>query len=136
LEQAHLQLLKGYPQKAEQLYETAAKWSKEIPDPAVSNDVAWKGATDNMAVAVVSAAEGTVEMDPENGEYRDTRALVRALQGDTKGAIEDYEAYLEWARYQQYESQANIQKRREWVAKLKSGSNPFNEKLLHSLRDE
>ena len=136
LDQAHLQVLKGNTQKATEFYENADKWSDEIGDPAVSNDVAWKGATDDMAQQVASAADAAVKMDPGNGWYRDTRALVRALRGDTKGAIEDYEAYLEWARYQKYEYQSTIDQRRAWLSALKSGSNPFNEKVLRSLRDE
>jgi WD40 repeat protein len=136
LDQAHLQLLKGNIQKAREFYENADKWSDEIGDPAVSNDVAWKGATDDMAQQVASAAEAAVKMDPGNGWYRDTRALVRALTGDTEGAIEDYEAYLEWARYQKYEYQSTVERRRAWLSALKSGSNPFNEKLLRLLRDE
>lgn len=136
LDQAHLQLLKGNTRKAKELYEKADKWSDEIGDPAVSNDVAWKGATDNMARLVASAADAAVRMDPDNGWYRDTRALVRALQGDAKGAIEDYRAYLQWARYQKYEYQSTVEQRKGWLAALQSGSNPFNEKLLRSLRDE
>jgi WD40 repeat protein len=136
LEQAHLQLLKHDTQKARQLYDTAAKWSQDIADPAVSNDVAWKGATDNMAAAVFPAAEAALQMDPGNGQYRDTRALIRALRGDTSGAIEDYDAYLQWSRFQQDEPQADIKKRQEWITALRSGSNPFNDALLRSLRDE
>jgi WD40 repeat protein len=136
LEQAHLELLRHNSKNARHLYEIALNWSEELGDPSASNDVAWKGATDNMAVSVATAGETAVRTQPGNGEYRDTRALIRALTGNFKGAIADYDFYLQWASQMEDPPAAKIKKRQTWEKALKSGSNPFNEALLSSLRDE
>jgi WD40 repeat protein len=136
LEQAHLQFLRGDLQKARQLFARSALWSREIGDPVMSNKVAWEGATDEMAAAVASAADDAVKMEPANGNYLDTRALVRALQGDGKGALADYDGYLAWAQTRTDEPRDHIEARKEWMAALKAGRNPFTSALLLSLHDD
>jgi WD40 repeat protein len=75
-----------------------------------------------------------VELEPENGECHDARGLARALTGDYRGAIEDFEFYIEWARDKRPERLLSW--RQEWIGELKAGRNPFDAATLEALRNE
>jgi hypothetical protein len=60
------------------------------------------------------------------------RGLARALTGDGRGAISDFEFFVANARdYRQFVSQ-----RKAWIAALKRGENPFDRETLLALRDQ
>ena len=77
------------------------------------------------------------------GDYRDSRGISRALVGDTTGAIEDFEAYIDWVQKQpQYgdtkviqQWQRSIAQRQQWIAALQAGRNPFDADTLKALRE-
>ncbi|MGZ8201249.1 MAG: tetratricopeptide repeat protein, partial [Methylosarcina sp.] len=69
------------------------------------------------------------------GMYRDTRGVARTLTGNTKGAIEDFEAYLE----QSYDDPGIEQlkpKRRQWVEALRKDKNPITQAEIKELLKE
>lgn len=43
---------------------------------------------------VMFACEKAVKLAPDNGIFRESRGLARALTGDYKGATPDFEAYI------------------------------------------
>ncbi|HEY5472612.1 MAG TPA: tetratricopeptide repeat protein, partial [Candidatus Limnocylindrales bacterium] len=61
------------------------------------------------------------------------RGLARALTGDTSGALQDFQTFVDWSKDNgQYDT---LGKQREgWIATLKQGKNPFDQKTLDSLR--
>jgi WD40 repeat protein len=59
---------------------------------------------------------------------RDSRGLARALTSDTKGAIEDFQYYVEHTDDSDKKSQ-----RQRWIAALRQGSNPFTPEVLKTL---
>lgn len=78
-----------------------------------------------MAAVVLAACEQAVVLAPESGNYRDSRGLARALTGDLRGAIADFEfAVQQWQKGQGKE--ALIQQREQWLAALKT-ENPIHE---------
>ena len=84
----------------------------------------WERAAD-----VLFACERIVELEPQNGAYRDSRGLVRALLGDTEGAVEDFELYVNWVGDERLRAQ-----RQGWIDALGAGRNPFTKELLERLR--
>ena len=77
----------------------------------------------------MDACEQGVALEPEDGEYRRSRGLARALTGDTGGAIEDFEAYVKWP-----ESDWGRKQVQGWIDALRAGEDPFTEEVLKELR--
>ncbi|MBE9039734.1 trypsin-like peptidase domain-containing protein [Oscillatoriales cyanobacterium LEGE 11467] len=90
----------------------------------------WNGSLYGFAAEVMNACENAVAPDPKHGGRRDSRGLARALTGNTEGAIEDFQAFLNWKR-----GTAKF-KRQQWIDALRRGENPFTEEVLKELRDE
>ncbi|NEO95540.1 MAG: hypothetical protein F6K56_37360, partial [Moorea sp. SIO3G5] len=93
------------------------------------NALCWFGSLYNKAEKVMFACEKAVELEPEDGTIIDSRGLARALTGNTKGAIEDFEVFIAWTDDQEEKAQ-----RQGWVDDLKNGKNPFTTEVLESLR--
>ena len=108
----------------------------ELMIPAGSwNNLCWFGSLWGLAEDVIFACETAVKMDPEQGAYRDSRGLARALTGDLAGAIEDFNAYVLW----QKENENNLEVidlRKGWMDDLEAGEQPFDAVLLEQLRNE
>jgi hypothetical protein len=90
---------------------------------------------------VKPACEQAVEVAPEGakGIFRDARGLARALTGDTARAIADFTAFLDYLKGQPNRvgyDQAFLNRRENWIAALKGGRNPFDERLRKALRLE
>jgi len=99
------------------------------------NTLCWFGSLWGYAADVMDACEQAVELAPDDGDYRDSRGLARALTGDYAGAIEDFEFYVEWLKENdRYEP--NGPKREAWIAELEAGRNPFDAATLEELRNE
>ena len=114
----------------------AYKQAQKI-DTQVEIDVnAWgrlcvQGSLYEFAQEVMFACEKAVKLAPDSGYIRDSRGLARALTGDYKGAIADFEAYIAQTDNNEYKTQ-----RQRWVKVLRSGKNPFTEEELKKLRSQ
>ena len=97
------------------------------------NAIAWAGATRGQAREVSFAVERAIKLEPGNINYLDTRGLIRALTGDTAGAIEDFKAFVAGARNY---PQNMVKQRHLWLAALVLGKNPFTDEVLAALRQE
>jgi hypothetical protein len=84
---------------------------------------------------MIDACGKAVSMEPENGGFRDSRGLARALTGDFKGAVDDFKYYVKWAR-ENNRPENFIKKREDWIQKLEKGQNPFDQAELTALRNE
>ncbi|NEO05953.1 WD40 repeat domain-containing protein [Moorena sp. SIO3I8] len=93
------------------------------------NALCWDGSLYNQADKVMFACEKAVELAPDEGYIQDSRGLARALTGNIKGAIEDFEVFITWTDNQKMKAQ-----RQGWVDALKKGENPFTTEVLESLR--
>ncbi|MCP4695632.1 MAG: CHAT domain-containing protein [Gammaproteobacteria bacterium] len=83
------------------------------------------------AAPVLPACEKAAELAPDNHEIRDSRGLVRALTGDTQGAITDFQFFVE--KTDGEEDKAQLQ---EWIKALQKGKNPFTPELLEQLKGQ
>jgi WD40 repeat protein/tetratricopeptide (TPR) repeat protein len=105
--------------------------------PDAWNGLCWFGCLSgdpDLIARVRSASDVAVTLMPEQGNYRDTRALARALSGDRDGAIADFEAYCFWTN-----SYPRFLERVEWIEELKKGtpvSEIFTPEVLDRLRLE
>jgi tetratricopeptide (TPR) repeat protein len=99
------------------------------------NKLCWHGSLAGFAAEVLHACEQAVSLAPDNGDYRDSRGLARALTGDNEGAIEDFTFAIEKMR-SGANDQAYVEKRTAWIAALKAGQNPFDEATLEQLQEE
>ena len=72
-----------------------------------------------------------VALAPKNGNIRDSRGIARALTGNTKGAIEDFQAFIAWTHYEELKSQ-----RQSWIDALRGGKNPFTPEEMEKLLNE
>lgn len=115
--------------------EEAVRLVVQSGSPEDNNAMCWKGSIGGRAHVVLPACERAVELAPDNGSYRDSRGLARALTGDRHSAVEDFRFFVEWARqhglYERYGP-----KREAWIAALEAGRDPFDAATLEALRDE
>ncbi|MGH8475475.1 MAG: hypothetical protein ACRER2_06840 [Methylococcales bacterium] len=91
----------------------------------------WNGALMNFAQQVLPACEKVVAdiKTQDLWMYRDSRGLARALTGNTQGAIEDFEYFIE-----KTDNEADKKLRQAWITALRAGQNPFTNEVLESLR--
>ncbi|NES76079.1 MULTISPECIES: hypothetical protein [unclassified Okeania] len=90
----------------------------------------WFGSLYEKAANVMFACEKAVTLSPKNGSIVNSRGLARALTGDIKGAIADFQVSVEWTSNEKKKAQ-----RQKWIEALQAGKNPFTDEVLESLRD-
>jgi hypothetical protein len=95
------------------------------------NNVCWYASLYGHAERAMAACEATVAPDTTNLARRDSRAVARALIGDTEGAIADFTYIVDRAA-----EGAFLDMRAGWLDVLKAGGNPFTEEELRRLRGE
>ncbi|NEO72228.1 tetratricopeptide repeat protein [Moorena sp. SIO3H5] len=93
------------------------------------NKLCLRGSLYNQADKVMFACEKAIELAPDDGGIIDSRGLARALTGNRKGAIEDFEQFIKWTDDEEDKAQ-----RQGWVDALNNGENPFTTEVLESLR--
>jgi TonB family protein len=92
------------------------------------NLICWYGSLDGHAERVLPACEEAVAEDSTNASWRDSRGLARALTGDTKGAIADFQYYVDNS------FSIDTEQRATWIEQLSAGGNPFTAEVLESLK--
>ena len=128
---------KGSIDDAYSLYEQVCAIDPHLNVPAnFWNYLCWFSSLRGAAGAKQFAFAGdlAVALDPGNVGRRDTRGLARALTGDRKGEIQDFEAYL-WACANYKERK----ERQEWIRLLRSDTPVdqfFTPAVLKRLRQE
>jgi hypothetical protein len=86
---------------------------------------------------VLEACGSAVALARETGTYHDSRGIARALIGDSTGAVEDFTAYVDWAKQQNAEEFSDAITRREaWIAGIKAGHKPLDDATLKGLREQ
>ncbi|NET59714.1 MAG: hypothetical protein F6K47_27260 [Symploca sp. SIO2E6] len=93
------------------------------------NSLCWNGSLHGHVADVMFACEKAVELEPDNGNVRDSRGLARALTGNREGAIEDFQAFIDWSD----SSKEEKSQRQDWIDNLRAGKNPFTPEVLEEL---
>jgi WD40 repeat protein len=99
------------------------------------NLLCWDGSLEGYAVEVKYSCERAVALEPDNGNFKDSRGLNRALQGNFEGAIEDFNNAVNWFRENDVDEEI-IKKREYWISALQVGQNPFDAETLEALKSE
>lgn len=99
------------------------------------NHLCWDGSLSGLATEVLFACEAAVQLAPEDGSIRDSRALARALTGDIKGAIDDLSIAINWAKSIGY-SNDFIESRQLILDALEAGNIQLDAQLLDLWRTE
>lgn len=109
-------------------------------DPALQapaaawNALCWNGSLRGHAAEVLDACEHAVASAPENGRFRTSRGVAKAMVQRGGEAIADFEAFLAWEEAEQghrmgWERRQWLQAQRarheKWIADLRAGRNPF-----------
>jgi tetratricopeptide (TPR) repeat protein len=89
------------------------------------------GSLHGKAAEVMKACENAVTLAPKNGDFRDSRGVARALTGNTAGAIEDFQAFIEST-----DSDERKRQRQGWIDAFKAGKNPFTKEEIERLLQE
>jgi hypothetical protein len=118
--------------KRRSAYEQIVRLALATDDASVNNSACWQGSLDGVARIVLPAGKRAVRLAPENPSYRDTRGLALALTGDFRGAIDDFQFYVE-AFKKDERRKDSVRQRQEWITVLREGRSPFDEKTLKAL---
>jgi tetratricopeptide (TPR) repeat protein len=122
----------GDIEQAVAAYTEAQTLDPTIDIPAtVGNNLCWWGSLWGHAADVMDACETAVALEPKNGIFRDSRGLARALTGNIAGAIEDFQAFVDWTDNEQKRLQ-----RQRWLNVLRAGENPFTQEEIERLLNE
>ncbi|WP_017716207.1 AAA-like domain-containing protein [Kamptonema formosum] len=92
------------------------------------NSLCRYGSLHRHATDVMFACEKAVALAPENGSYRDSRGVARAIAGNKKGAIEDFQAFIKWT-----DSADDKSQRQRWIDALRANKNPFTDEEISRL---
>jgi len=89
-----------------------------------------RGAVLGEARRALPFCENAVELLPRDGYAHDSRGLARAVLGDLRGAREDFSAALAGL------TDADRQKRQDWLRSLDAGHNPITPEVLREIARE
>lgn len=124
----------GSVKDALDLYEKAQKIRPQLEISAHSwNKLCWYGTLNGFAIDVLFAGDKAVELDPNNCNFRDSRAIARSVIGNLTGALEDLQFVLKndpWKISDNFE-----RTRRKYLEIIRNGVNPFTEDELNILKD-
>jgi WD40 repeat protein len=131
----------GEINQAIQNYQNAQVWNSTLRISALHwNSICWYGSLYGYAEQVIDYCEQAVSLDPQNGSWRDSRGVARAITGDLEGAIYDFEYYIDSIENQTNEGLIDYEKfkqqREGWIESLVEGNNPFSPEELQRLRLE
>ena len=109
-------------------YTEAQKLDANVDIADSWNTLCWDGSLQGYAKQAMFACEKAVALAPDDGNYRDSRGLARALTGNTQGAIADFQAYIA-----QTDDKEEKSRRQRWIDTLRAGKNPFTPEEIKKL---
>jgi hypothetical protein len=97
------------------------------------NKLCWQGALGGHPAQVLDACEKAVTAltAEKRWMYQDSRGLARALTGNSQGAIEDFEDFIQKTGNEKLKKQ-----RQAWVQSLRANLNPFTKEELATLQNQ
>lgn len=124
---------RGRIKEALEAYTEAREFDPQIKiAPKAWNTLCWYGSLWGQPQLVLRHCEQAVKLGDQNVRLRDSRGLARALTGDYKGAIDDFQSYIN----NDSSLEEQKEKRRAWIETLEAGKNPFTPEVLEILRSE
>jgi WD40 repeat protein len=102
----------------------------QIPDDSW-NKLCKNGSLKGSAADVMFVCEKLVSLNPYNLDFRDSRGIARALTGNKKGAVEDFQFVVKETTDEKMKSE-----RPGWIKDLNAGKNPFTPEVIKKLLNE
>ncbi len=100
------------------------------------NNLCWFLAITNQAERAIPYCEEAVTLFPSIA-ILDSRAVAYAMVGQTDEAISDFEQVFALAEDDPYGFYTElVEERKQWIAALQNGENPFTPEVLEKLRQE
>jgi WD40 repeat protein len=134
----------GRQDEARTAFTSAVEWAAQTNHSRMNARLCLYGSLDGFAEIVLPACDRAVELEPDTGFRKEFRGLARVLTGNYEGAIEDYQALIDWTLV--YDAAfaplipdllIDYRTRHEaWLAELEAGRNPIDEVVLAKLREE
>jgi WD40 repeat protein len=130
-ESAVTMALRGAIESAQTAISRAQELDPEVPITSTDwNAICWEGAIRNKPSEVMTACDRAVELDPDDGGIRDSRGLARALTGDYGGAIDDFQAFIDWGSKNNRRSPRSLLQRKRWIEELGQKRNPITSREM------
>jgi WD40 repeat protein/tetratricopeptide (TPR) repeat protein len=107
-------------------------------DAVSLNNLCWDGSVNGHAAEVLFACEQAVKSDPKWWGYKDSRGLARALIGDSRGALQDFEVTLAQPKVpNELPTDEERVERSHWVTILRKGKKlSLTNEQIEKLRQE
>ncbi|MEI2423182.1 caspase family protein [Arthrospira platensis SPKY2] len=122
-EWADQQLKEGKYQGAIDSYKEAQKIDQNLVISARNwNRICWFGSLRGHAEVAIEACENAVKLNPDSAMYRGNLAISKAINGDTDGAVQDFDKFLNMTEDEELKSQVLY-----YIYDLENGNNPFTE---------
>jgi tetratricopeptide (TPR) repeat protein len=99
---------------------------------SAANTLCWRTALWGFGKEALGVCDRAVELSPDNSAIRDSRALARAVAGDTSGAIDDLRKVLKDSK-REWPEEFRAQ-RSGWLEALERGDNPLGPTGLAEFR--
>ncbi|MGK7874631.1 MAG: ribosome assembly protein 4, partial [Xenococcaceae cyanobacterium] len=131
IEQGKKLVTEGDVKEALTAYKEAQKLDPTLEISANSwMSLCWFGSLHGHAAEVMDACNKMVKLEPQPGRFRGLRGIAKAKTGDIKGAIEDFEANMDWinskpAQFSRESLDKLKQYRQSWIDELRAGKNPI-----------
>jgi WD40 repeat protein len=115
------QVRNGQVGLAIQAYQTAQELNPGIKiSQNAWDDLCWFGSLHGQAGKVRFACENEAVHNPSHGSTLEARGIIKALNGDIEGAIQNFRGYIRWSEHEGRDAQARV-----WIDALEAGENPF-----------
>ncbi len=102
----------------------------QIPDYSW-NKLCLNGSLKGSAADLMFVCEKNVSLNPYNLDFRVSRGIARALTGNKKGAVEDFQFVVKETTDEKMKSE-----RQGWIKDLNAGKNPFTPEVIKKLLNE
>lgn len=102
------------------------------------NSICQQGSLGGFTDDVMESCDKAVEIakNSEIGNCLDSRGIARVLTNDFAGAIEDFNAFVEWAAQDNRRPPETINQRKQWIELLQKNKNPLTEQVLEGLKEK
>jgi WD40 repeat protein len=101
-------------------------------DYDILNFVCWFGSIYGYANEVLPYCDEAVRLSGKSYMVVDSRGLARALTGDVKGAVEDFQSVIDSGAL----SPDQLEQRSKWIKSLNDGKDPFTPDELETLKSQ
>jgi tetratricopeptide (TPR) repeat protein len=113
-------------------YTAAEKLDANLEISALTwNNLCWYGSLRGEAEVVMPACEKAVQLAPNDANQRGNLGIAKALTGDTEGAIQAFETFLELS-----EDEGAKEIVQGYIDTLRAGENPFTDAEIKRLLGE